>query len=74
MEDADRRKLVWAMVDAVHSMVERNREATIPGLGTIRVAYEKSRCERLPDGSTVIVPPRRNLSFSPVQEDAAADG
>ncbi len=74
MEDQSKRKVIWAMVDAVHSMLERNREATIPGLGTFRVAYERSRCERQPDGSTVIVPPRRNLSFTPVQEDAAADG
>ena len=72
--DVDRSEIVWALVDAVHSLLGRNRDATVPGLGTFRVTYEPSRCDRDSIGGVTIVPPRRTVSFTPEQEDAAVDG
>ena len=74
MENVERHELVWALVDAVHSMLEHNREACLPDFGTFAVAYEKSRIEHTSDGNTVIVPPKRSISFTLAPEDAAVDG
>ena len=70
MKHIHREEIVRALADAVHSLLLQNRAATVPGLGTLNVVHTKSRTDHKPDGSIVIVPPRRVLSFT----TDAADG
>jgi len=74
--EENHKEIRGALVHAVCDMLKRNESAAVPGLGTFRVKYVPSRCKRDPEGNIMIIPPKREIVFTPADADAtvAEDG
>ncbi len=64
MNRISRDQAVAALVEVVREALVQGEEVHLPDLGTLRVEHRPSTTATLPDGETVMQPPRDEIVFA----------